>query len=231
MAVFSRNKPVVFRSSSGFQRRRSVPRWLVQLLVGIVLGAGGMLFVQTSYGPARLTLAESEQLRRELDTTTRDNQRQQEQLEQIQHTQQQAETRAATARTELNDARETIAAQQADILALVARLPPDPRGTSPGISAATFRNLDGKLDYQILIVQNAGAPTFIGKMTLIVEGIYPNERVVTLDLAPVDVTLDRYGFVTGQASLPATFTARQATIRLTENGQTRTSATRTLRVR
>jgi len=231
MALFSRNKPVVFRSSNGFHRRRSVPRWLILLLVGVVLGAGGVLFVQTSYGPARLTLVESEQLRRELHTTTQDNQRLQEQLAQTQRTQQQTETRAVTAQTELNDARETIAAQQADILALVARLPPDPRGTSPGISAATFRNLDGKLDYQILIVQNANAPAFTGKMTLIVEGIYPNERVVTLDLPPVDVSLNRYGFVTGQANLPATFTARQATIRLTANGQTRTSATRTLLVR
>jgi len=231
MALFSRNKPVVFRSSSGFHRRRGVPRWLILLLVGVGLGAGGVLFVQASYGPARLSLAESEQLRGALRTTTQDNQRLQEQLAQIQRTQQQAETQAATAQAELDNVRETIAAQQADILALVARLPPDPRGTSPGISAATFRNLEGKLDYQILIVQNADAPTFNGKMTLIVEGIYPNGRVVTLDLPAVDVALNRYGFVTGQANLPTTFTARQATIRLTANGQTRTSATRTLLVR
>jgi len=231
MALFSRNKPIVFHTASGFRQRRGVPRWLILLLVGIVLGAGGLLLMQTSYGPARLTVEASQRLTHELNVTTLENQRLQAQISQAQIAQQQAEARADAAQAELDSARATLAAQQADILALVARLPADPRGTSPGISAGTVRNLDGKLDYQILIVQSANAGTFTGKMRLIVEGIYPNERVATLDLPPVDIAIGHYGFVTGQLPLPPTFTARQATIRLTQGEQTRASAMRTLLVR
>jgi len=237
MALFSRNKPAVFRPahfrpSHGLRRRRGVPRWLLVLLAGVALGAGGVLFVAASYGPARLSVAESEQMYRSLNAATLENQRLQEQLGQAEQLRQQAQTQTAANQLELEAMRTKLAAQQADILALVARLPPDPRGTSPGIPAATFRNLDNRLDYQVLIVQNEqAASNFTGKMTLIVEGSYPGGRTATLDLPAVDVSIGRYGFVNGQAPLPATFTARQATIRLTQGAQSRSAATRTLLVR
>src|SRR3546814_15581698 len=52
-----------------------MPRWLVLLLVGIGLGAGGVLFLQANYGPPRLTAEQSEQLQSELNTANLDRQR------------------------------------------------------------------------------------------------------------------------------------------------------------
>lgn len=44
-----------------------MPRGLVLLLMGIALGAGGLLFLQTNYGQQRLTVQQSEQLYSELN--------------------------------------------------------------------------------------------------------------------------------------------------------------------
>ncbi|SUV85278.1 inner membrane protein [Bordetella pertussis] len=58
-----------------------MPRWLVLLLVGIALGAGGVLFLQTNYGPQRLTVEQSEQLHTELSAANLERQRLQTQLD------------------------------------------------------------------------------------------------------------------------------------------------------
>src|SRR5690606_8462127 len=103
---------------------------------------------------------------------------------------------------------------------------------SPGISAATFRNVDGSLDYQLLIMQDSpDSEDFEGKMTLIVEGVYPSGRVVTINLDPIPFVVGHYGFVRGQVPLPNAFKARLATARITQGDDTRLRATRTLRVR
>ncbi len=234
MALFSSKKPVVFQPSSygATRRRRGVPRWLMLILTGIALGAGGVLFLQSSYGPARLTVEESEQLHHDLNAANIEKQRLQAQLDQHSHAQQDAESEAARLKTELEAARSQVAEQQSNIAALIDSIPPDPRGTSPGISSATFRNVDGSLDYQLLIMQNsADAAEFDGKMTLVVEGVYPNGRVVTIDLDPIPFTVGHFGVVRGQVPLPNSLRARLVTARITQGDDTRIRATRTLRVR
>src|SRR5699024_8319661 len=57
------------------RRRRRIPRWLVLLVSGIIIGAGGLLFLQKSYGPTRLTMEQSEQLQSELNSANIDKQR------------------------------------------------------------------------------------------------------------------------------------------------------------
>src|SRR5690554_4551219 len=72
-------RPTAYGTS---RRRRGIPRWLVLLLTGIVLGAGGLLFLQKSYGPTRLTVEQSEQLHYDLNSANLDKQRLQSQLNQ-----------------------------------------------------------------------------------------------------------------------------------------------------
>lgn len=234
MALFSSKKPVVFQPSAYgvTRRRRGIPRWLMLILTGIVLGAGGVLFLQSSYGPPRLTVEESEKLHHDLNAANIEKQRLQAQLDQHSRAQQEAQTESTQAKSELEIARAKVAEQQQDIQELVANLPPDPRGTSPGISAATFRNVDGNLDYQMLVMQDSpNAATFNGKVTFIVEGSYPNGRVITINLDPVPFSVDHYGFVRGQLPLPAALSARLVTARITQGEDSRIRATRTLRVR
>ena len=235
MALFSSKKPVVFQPSAyGATRRRrgGVPRWLMLILTGIALGAGGVLFLQSSYGPTRLTVEESEQLHHDLNAANIEKQRLQAQLDQHSHGQQEAETEAARLKTELETARTRVTELQSNVAALIDSIPPDPRGTSPGISSATFRNVDGNLDYQLLIMQESPkSGEFDGRMTLVVEGVYPSGRVATINLDPIPFTVGQYGFVRGQVPLPNGFRARLATARITQGDDTRLRATRTLRVR
>src|SRR5690606_19088723 len=71
--------PTAYGSS---RRKRRIPRWLVLILTGVVLGAGGLLFLQKSYGPTRLTVEQSEQLHYDLNSANMDKQRLQSELTQ-----------------------------------------------------------------------------------------------------------------------------------------------------
>jgi len=234
MALFSSNKRVVFQPTAygSSRRRRGVPRWLMLILTGVVLGAGGVLFLQKSYGPKRLTVEQSEQLHHDLNSANIDKQRLQSEL--AQHTQDLAEAKATieTQASQLRQAQEQVAKQQQDIQLLASDIPPDPRGTSPGIRAAEFRNDAGQLDYRVLVMQdNADSPIFDGKMTLVVEGTYPNGRSNTVSLPPVEFNVGRYNYVQGSLPLPDGLKARLVTIRVTEGDSARLSAMRIIRAR
>jgi hypothetical protein len=110
-------------------------------------------------------------------------------------------------------------------------IPPDPRGTAPGIRAASFTNEDGQLQYQILVMQDEGkTETFTGEMELVVAGRYANRKSGSIDLPPFTIELQQYSHVGGTAPLPEGFTPRQVTIKVTEQGSKKLSATRTIRV-
>ena len=85
MAIMGSSKRPVFKPSvyETSRRRRRMPSWLVLLLVGIALGAGGLLFLQASYGPKRLTIQESQKLTDDLASQTMENQRLQTKLEEV----------------------------------------------------------------------------------------------------------------------------------------------------
>jgi len=53
MALFGSSNRNTFKPTpyGATRKKRRIPRWLILMLTGIVLGAGGVLFVQTSYGP------------------------------------------------------------------------------------------------------------------------------------------------------------------------------------
>lgn len=234
MGLFSSNKRVVFQPTAygSTRRKRGVPRWLVLILTGIVLGAGGLLFLQKSYGPPRLTAEESERLHQDLNSANIDKQRLQSELNRQTRELEKAQTSLSEQQKRMEDAQVQLQAVEHDLQLLLKDIPPDPRGTSPGIRAAELTSEAGKLNYQILVMQDdSEAATFTGKMTLVVEGRYPNGRTNTVTLDPIDIAVDRYEYVTGTVDLPDNLTGRQVTIRITEEDSTRLSATRTIRVR
>lgn len=234
MALFSSNKRVVFQPTAygSTRRRRGIPRWLVLLLTGIVLGAGGLLFLQKSYGPTRLTAEESERLHQDLNSANIDKQRLQSQLNQQTRDLDEARTSLGGQESRLEQVQAQLSSLQEDIQMLVRDIPPDPRGTSPGIRAADLTSEAGTLNYQVLVMQDdPKAPTFEGKITFVVEGRYPNGRTNTINLDPIDFNVDHYKYVKGAVPLPDNMTARLVTIRVTQGEGSRLSATRTIRVR
>ena len=61
-------KPVAYEPYG--RRRSGVPRWLVLLLIGIVLGVAGVVFVQERLMQPRLSVDASQRLRSALDRTS-----------------------------------------------------------------------------------------------------------------------------------------------------------------
>jgi len=207
-----------------------VPRWLVLLLTGIVIGAGGLLFLQTNYGPVRLTAEQSEQLHYDLNSANVDKQRLQSQLNQQTRELDDLQTRFDEQSKELDKVRAELAQLSKDVEPLADAVAPDPRGTSPGIRAASFTNDNGQLAYQILVMQDAdkASQQFDGTVELVVTGRYPNGRTGVVDLPPFDVLVGRYANLEGSIDLPNGMRANQVTIKIKRKSESRINANRTI---
>jgi hypothetical protein len=213
----------------GTRRKRRIPRWLVLVLTGIVLGAGGLLFLQKSYGPTRLTVEQSEQLHYDLNSANLDKQRLQSQLNQKTHSLEIANDQLADQTDKFRQAQTKIAALNKDINLFVDEMPPDPRGYSPGVRAADLVAGADTLNYQILIMQDKGkAADFKGQMLLEMRGRYSNGKHATVTSDPIPVELQRYVHVGGSVDLPEGFTPQRVKIIITDQGGKKQVATRTI---
>jgi len=209
-----------------------MPRWLVLLFGGIVLGAGGVLFLQANYGPQRLTTEQSEQLHGELSAANLERQRLQTQLDE---TRGQRDANQATQQqqtTDLAQARARIEALTQEIAIFQNAVPADPRGGDIGVRWGEFRQTQpGQLAYQTLIMrEKSGGAAFQGNVTLEVTGNYKNGRQDSVSSQPIAITLDRYTHAQGTMALPDGFSARAVTIRVTDP-QSRQQAMRIYYVR
>ena len=220
--MFGRSQRATFKPSvyQPGQRTRRMPRWLVLLTDGIALGAGGVLFLQTNYGPQRLTVEQSEQLHRELSASNMERQRLQTQLEEA--TQQRDANKAGHEKltSDLAETRTKIETLNKELVLFQDAMPPDPRGGNLGIRSATFKRAPGLLDYQVLVMREdrTGAP-FKGTLTFAIEGSYPNGRAATVTPEGPALTVDRYDYALGQLKLPDGFTARVVVLRVMDPNQ------------
>lgn len=227
-------RPTFKPTAYGYTRRkRRIPRWLVLMITGMVLGAGGLLFIQKSYGPQMLTVEQSQLLHDELHAVKAENQRLQARVTS-------AERERDISLTQVNEANDKLArhdsivsALEQDLALFAAAMPADPRGTSPGVRAADFNNHEGQLHYTILLMQDSpDADTFKGNVVLNIQGRYPNGRTGYIDTDPIPVEFGRYVHTQGAFELPSGMVARQVTIQVYPEGNTdRTAAMRIINVR
>lgn len=229
-------KPAFRPSPYGYSRRkRRIPRWLMLMLVGIVIGVGGVLFVQESYGPARLTVEESERLHFDLNAATSEVQRLKTELGQSQRELEQAQQKLTEQSEQIKEHDAIVAQLEKDIAFFARNAPEDPRGTSPGIRAAQFRHQtdgNGGLAYELLLMQDdPDAEEFIGTLNFNVMGRYPNGRTGYIDLDPIPVVLGYYLHADGITELPSGFTPRQVTVQIKPEDSEKVVATRILNVR
>ncbi len=221
--MFGRSQRAVFKPSvyQPGQRSRRMPRWLVLLLVGIGLGAGGVLFLQTNYGPQRLTVEQSEQLHSELSAANLDRQRLQSLLEEA--TQQRDANKATHEKltADLAAANKKIESLTQELVLFQDAMPPDPRGGNLGIRSASFKRQPGQLDYRVLVMREdrQGAAPFKGSLTFAIDGTYPNGRSGTVTPEGPQLNVDRYDFATGQLTLPDGFTPRVVVLRVLDGAQ------------
>lgn len=233
MGIFGRSQKTVFKPSlyQPGKRSRRMPRWLVLLLIGIGLGAGGVLFLQANYGPQRLTVEQSEQLHSELSAANLDRQRLQGELDSTQTQLDKTNQTQAQSNEELAQARARLAAHDQEVALFLDAMPPDPRGGDIGVRAARFQRQDGKLDYRVLVMrENDKAPPFEGTIDLAIEGTYANGRRDRYTPDPLPLTLSNYQHAVGELTPPEGFTPRTVVIRVLD-AQKRQHAMRIYNVR
>ncbi len=230
-------RPTFKPTPYGYTRRsRGIPRWLLLLITGVILGAGGVLFLQRSYGPQRLTVEQSEQLRSDLNTSNMESQRLSIESEKIKTEIKQARQDQQEQAARAEQARKQTADMEAGLASLIQAIPPDPRGTSPGIRGADMVARDAGVDYRILLIQDlpegrSEVPALRGRIKLIAQGAYPNGNTGYIDLAEQPLDMGRYIVIEGRAELPnKAFRPRQVTIQVMGEGSDKVIATRTFHV-
>lgn len=226
-------RPVFKPTAYGHSRRkRRIPRWLVLMITGMILGAGGLLFIQKSYGPPMLTVEQSQQLHDELNRVKTENQRLQSQIGLAERERDESLAQVDSFKNRLENHDSIVSTLEKDLALFANSIPADPRGTSPGIRAAELVNNKGSLDYNILIMQDEDKKDdFKGTMKLSVQGRYPNGRTGHVELDPIDIHLERYTHAQGSAELPAGMTARQVTIQVFPKDSQRAAAMRVINAR
>ena len=228
MGMLGSSRKNVFMPSPYGPRRgsRRVPRWLVLLFVGIVLGAGGLLFLQHNYGPRQLTVEESSKLLNDLNSVTLERQNLQTQLSQFQGQRDQSQAAQQKATTDLAQANERIATLTKTLQILQDAVPADPRGGNIGVRWGELISGSGAVNYRALVMrQQAGAqPVFQGQFVVELAGTR-NGRADTFVSAPVAFTLERFAPLQGAITLPDGFMPRQAILRVSDT-QGRVQASR-----
>jgi hypothetical protein len=209
-------KPVPFEPAGYRRSRGGLPRWLVLLLVGLAGGAGGVLYVQANHLPPRLSAADSERLRGTLERTEAEQQRLTAELAATKR--QLAETIAQkeAAATEYSESSSTIERLRRDIAALVAALPPDPRGGSVAVRGGDVSVRGGKLEWELVLSRAAapGSAPLAGVLQLAVSGQTARDVEGRVALAPVPLKLGAHEVLRGSAALPEGFRPRQTTIQV-----------------
>ena len=208
-------KPVAFDPYRKSRSRWQLPPWALLLLTGIAAGALGLALVQERYLPPRLSADASAKLRGAYEQADAERQRLSAELG---ATTKRLETALADTKRlgdELGAARATVDRASAEMAAVVAALPPDPRGGSVEVRAARFTAKGGQLGYDVLLTrERAAGKALAGVMQLVASGASGRGAELTVNLKPVAITVGSYEMVRGSVALPDGFRPRQITIQL-----------------
>ncbi|CAM5781388.1 hypothetical protein [Castellaniella caeni] len=232
---FGSNRPTFKPTPYGYTRRsRGIPRWLLLLITGIVLGAGGVLFLQRSYGPQRLTVEQSEQLRMDLNTASLENQRLATESKTLHQGIKEAQGAQQDDAAKIEQLRKRAADMEAGVASLLAAIPPDPRGSNPGIRYTDMQIQPDGLHYQVLLIQEPAKDqtdvgNLRGEVKLVGIGSYPNGNTAYVSLGSQPLDMGRYVVVQGQTELPKAYRLRQVTVQVMAEGSDKIIATRTVR--
>jgi hypothetical protein len=230
--MFGKNKPVVFERYGRRRSRWRLPRWFLLLVAGIAIGAGGVIFLQERYLPPRLSQEASRELRSAYATADAERQRLKTQLTAT--TQQLESALAAKKRQDEELAAPRAAAQRLrdEMNALIAALPPDPRGGTVEVRAGRFAAEDGKLAYDLVFTRDKDtSKPLTGVMQLHVAGQTARGTETTVALKPVDLSIGSHALVRGSLPLPEGFRPRQATVQVLESAGGKALGMRVMLVR
>ncbi|HET7792035.1 MAG TPA: hypothetical protein VFL64_01515 [Rhizobacter sp.] len=213
--MFGQSKPVVLESYGSRRKRGRPPRWLVLLLSGMIVGAVGVVVVQERYLPPRLSAAQSTELRADFEAADTERTRLKQQLADTDKKLSAALADKKSLTDELAGSRNTIEELRADVGAIVASLPPDPRGGGVEVRAGRFTTKGGMLVYDVVLTrERSGGKPFTGVMQLTVAGQSARGPDTTVALKPVVLALTGHEVVRGSQALPEGFKPRETTVQV-----------------
>ena len=207
-------KPVPFGQT---RRRTTVPRWLIWSVSGLLVGAAGLYYAQEKLLPPRLSALESMSVRSQADAAAKARDAAKVQLGEATTKMKAAQEREARATEKMNQALVGVDPLMKDIDLFIKSLPSDPRGNAIGIRAGNFSISAGQLNYHVVFVRDAKVESkFSGTMQMVASGSRGG-RDVSIDLDMQPVALDQYKHVQGALALPAGFTPREISVKLTKS--------------
>ncbi|ETF01317.1 membrane protein [Advenella kashmirensis W13003] len=223
-------KPSVFETGSR-RRHRRMPPWVGILFTGVIIGAGGYWFLQTNYGPKRLSLDESNRLTSEVTSLSADRQRLQSQLELVTQERNGLKSQLESRETALSKA-QSQANDLSGNLALIKKIiPADPSNSAVGIRVGEFDGPIGKLNYSMLLMKkNEQDPDLQASVQFSVYGRYRNGRYGTAELDPFTLDVTDFQQTAGTVEIPPTMTARRVTVKITDVAAGKVLTTRTFQV-
>jgi hypothetical protein len=211
----SSSKPVVLSYGSRRRRGGRPPRWLLLLLFGVAVGAGGLWLLQEKYLPPRLSAEASSELRSAYEQADAERKTLKAQLATT--TQQLDAAKATTQRQSDELAAPRAAAEKLrdDMTALIAALPADPRGGAVEVRTARFVPQGNALAYDIVLTRERdAAKPFGGVMQLSVLGLTARGAETTIASKPVDVSVGAHALVRGSLPLPDGVQPRRVTVQV-----------------
>jgi hypothetical protein len=230
--MFGRSKPVVISYGRRSQPRR-LPRWLVLLLFGLAAGAGGLWWIQESMLPPRLSAQASTELRTAYDQADAERKSLKSQLDATTRQLEAAQATAKTQAAELTAPRAAAQKLREDMAALIATLPPDPRGGAVEVRAARFAAQGNALAYDVVLTREKAdaAKPLAGVLQLNVLGLNARGAETTVALKPVDVSIGAHALVRGNLPLPDGVRPRQVTINVLDGAAGKSLGMRVMLVR
>jgi hypothetical protein len=230
--LFGSRKPIVFDPYRSRRRRRGLPGWLWLLLLGMALGVAAVIGVQQELLPPRLGAAESSALRQAHDEANAERARLTTERDALQRrldeTQAQLRQRTEALATAQAGAERT----RADLSALLATLPPDPRAAQHVVEvrAGRFKARRGSLDYEVVLTRRKATRPLGGVMQIVVAGASAAGKPTTLTMEPVRLSVEGYEIVSGTLPLPEDFTPHQTTVQVLDRPAGRALGMRVLNV-
>jgi hypothetical protein len=215
--MFGQSKSVSFEPY-GRRRRSGFPRWLALLLIGLLIGAAGVIVVQERYMPPRLSADASVRLRNAYDKADAERQRLKGELDDIGKQLAGALADAKTKAEEAAAVRASVDHQREDTSFLIASLPPDPRaGDDVQVRAVKFDAQPGTLAYDMVLTRERATKPLPVVMQFVVAGDTARGSETTVTLKPVTLSVGSQEIVHGSVSMPTGFRARQVTIQILDH--------------
>jgi hypothetical protein len=213
--VFGRSRTVKFNSYGRQRSRWRLPRWLLLLVGGVVMGAAALAYLQQRVLPPRLSATASAELRDAFERADAERQRLTGELAQAQ-----AELKAvlvdkARLGVDLSAHRATAERLRDDLAAVVTALPPDPRGGSVEVRAGRFTTEGAAFNYHVVLLRerSQGKP-IPGVLQFVVAGESARGTPTTLTLKPITLSMGSHEVVRGSLPLPEGFKPRQTTVQV-----------------